>query len=230
MMSNIASVNLLKNQTKSLTSHFKQTKDIMKKVLDFFKNHMILTHLLLMAVVGVVLLWVAISYMDNFTRHGVEEEVPDIKNLTVEEATPVLEKKSLSCQIIDSIYNKNLRPGIIIEQTPRAGSTIKHGKDIYVIINTISPRQVPFPEITDISYRQAMSMLEGLGFPAPDIECVVSQYKDLVVEAKYRDIVVKTGDKYPITTRFTIVVGKGPDYIGEEVVLEDDIVEDDNLN
>ncbi len=199
----------------------------MKKLFNFFKNHMILTHLLLMTVVGVILVWVAISYMDNYTRHGVEEEVPDIKNLTVEEATPILERKSLSCQVIDSIYDKNLRPGIIIEQTPRAGSTIKHGKDIYVIINTLLPRQVPFPEITDISYRQAMSMLEGLGFPSPDIECVTSQYKDLVIETKYKKTVVKAGDKYPITTRFTIVVGKGPDYVDHEAVVEDSTAFDD---
>ena len=170
-----------------------------------------------------VLLWVAISYMDNYTRHGVEEEVPDIKNLTVEEATPVLERKSLSCQVIDSIYDKNLRPGIIIEQVPRAGSTIKHGKDIYVIVNTLMPRQVSFPEITDISYRQAMSMLEGLGFPTPNVECVASQYKDLVVETKYNNTVVNTGDKYPVTTRFTIVVGKGPDYV-DEVVVDEEIL------
>lgn len=200
----------------------------MKKIFDFLKNHMILTHLLLMALVGVVLLWIAISYMDNFTRHGVEEEVPDVKNLTVEEASPVLERKSLSCQVIDSIYNKNLRPGIIIEQVPRAGSTIKHGKDIYVIINTIAPRQVPFPEITDISYRQAMSMLEGLGFPTPNVECVASQYKDLVVKTKYRGVEVKAGEKYPLTTTFTIVVGKGPDYV-EELPFDEDVLVDDEI-
>ena len=182
------------------------------KILSFFKNHRIITHLLLMFVVVLLLIYVAVKFMNNYTNHGVEVVVPEIKTLTVEEAMPILERQSLSCQVIDSIYNKNLRPGIIIEQVPRAGSTIKTHKDIYVVINTIMPRQVPFPEITDISYRQASSMIEGLGFPRPDIKCVASQYKDLVISAKLGNREVKAGDKYPLTTKFTIVVGKGMDY------------------
>ena len=183
-----------------------------KGIIPFFKEHRILSHLILMFVVVLVLLYLAIKFMDNYTNHGVEVVVPDIKTLTVEEATPILDRQSLSCQIIDSIYNKNLRPGIIIEQVPRAGSTVKSNKDIYVVINTIMPRQVPFPEITDISYRQASSMLEGLGFPKPDIKYIASQYKDLVVATKLANRNVKVGEKYPLTTKFTIVVGKGMDY------------------
>ena len=165
-----------------------------------------------MFIVVLILLYFAVKFMNTYTNHGVEVVVPEIKTLTVEEAMPILERQSLSCEIIDSIYNKNLRPGIIIEQVPRAGSTIKTDKDIYVVINTVMPRQVPYPEITDISYRQASSMLEGLGFPKPDIKYVASQYKDLVISSKLGNREVKAGDKYPLTTKFTIVVGKGMDY------------------
>lgn len=184
----------------------------MQGVLLFLKNHKILTHLILMFIVVLILLYFAVKFMNTYTNHGVEVVVPEIKTLTVEEAMPILERQSLSCEIIDSIYNKNLRPGIIIEQVPRAGSTIKTDKDIYVVINTVMPRQVPYPEITDISYRQASSMLEGLGFPKPDIKYVASQYKDLVISSKLGNKEVKAGDKYPLTTKFTIVVGKGMDY------------------
>ena len=183
---------------------------------SFFKKHRILTHLLLMFVVVLVILFFAVKFMNNYTHHGVEVVVPEIKTLTVEEAMPIWERQSLSCQIIDSIYNKNLRPGIIIEQVPRAGSTIKTNKEIYVVINTIMPRQVPFPDITDISYRQASSMIEGLGFPKPDIKYVASQYIDLVISSKLGNREVKAGEKYPLTTKFTLVVGKGLDYQEED--------------
>ncbi|MBO5720466.1 MAG: PASTA domain-containing protein [Bacteroidales bacterium] len=193
-----------------------------KGVLSFFKNHRILTHLILMVVVVFILLYFAIKFMDVYTRHGVEVVVPEIKKLTVEEAMPILERQDLSCQIIDSIYNKNMRPGVILEQIPREGSAIKRDKDIYVIINTIMPRQVPFPEVRDISYRQASSMIEGLGFPKPDIEYEVSQYKDLVISVKLGNKQVDAGDKYPLTTKFTIVVGQGMDAI--------DAMEEDTLD
>lgn len=192
-------------------------------LISFLKNHRILTHLILMFFVLLVILYFAVSYMDDYTRHGVEVTVPEIKNLTVEEATPILERESLKCQVIDSIYNKNLRPGIIIEQVPSEGSTIKREKDIYVVINTIMPRQMPFPEIKDISYRQAISMLEGVGFPKPEIEFVKSQYKDLVVGAKYRNKEVLAGDKYPLTAKFTIIVGKGMKYEPTDTLNIDNI-------
>ncbi|MBR4962310.1 MAG: PASTA domain-containing protein, partial [Muribaculaceae bacterium] len=102
-------------------------------MLSFFKNHRILTHLILMFLVVLIILYFAVKFMNNYTNHGVEVVVPEIKTLTVEEAMPILERQSLSCQVIDSIYNKNLRPGIIIEQIPRAGSTIKTEKEIYVV-------------------------------------------------------------------------------------------------
>ena len=187
-----------------------------KGMLSFFKNHRILTHLILMFLVVLIILYFAVKFMNNYTNHGVEVVVPEIKTLTVEEAMPILERQSLSCQVIDSIYNKNLRPGIIIEQIPRAGSTIKTEKEIYVVINTIMPRQVPFPEITDISYRQASSMIEGLGFPKPDIKYVASQYIDLVISSKLGSRDVKAGEKYPLTTKFTLVVGKGEAYDEDE--------------
>ena len=55
-------------------------------------------------------------------------------------------------------------------------------------------------------------MLEGLGFPKPDVKYIASQYKDLVVTIKLGNREVKVGEKYPLTTKFTIVVGKGMDY------------------
>lgn len=183
-----------------------------KGVISFFKEHRILFHLLLMLIVVAALLFSLFPMLEKYTQHGVEVVVPDIKNLTEEEATPILERQTLKCMVIDSVYDVSRRPGIIIEQTPKPGSTVKAKKDIYVVINSLTPRSLSLPELKDISYRQALSLVEGMGFPTPDIEYTVSQYKDLVVKVKRRGVQVKAGDKYPITTKFTLVVGKGPNY------------------
>lgn len=182
---------------------------MLEKVISFFKEHRLLTHLLLMFVLALVLLLILIPVLDKYTNHGEEVIVPDIKGFTVEEAMPILGGKTLSCQIIDSIYSQNIRPGIITEQIPHAGSSVKGNKDIYVIINSYSPRRIAYPEVTDISFRQATSIIESLGFPTPEIKYVPSKYKDLVVSSKCGEREVFPGDRYPVTTKFTLCVGEG---------------------
>ena len=125
------------------------------RIITFLKNHRILCHILYMFLTAILLLSVAIYMMDKYTQHGVAVTVPEIKKLTVEEATPILERYGLSCQVIDSLYDTKLRPGVIIEQTPREGTTVKQKKAVYVVINSKIPRQIPFPDLKDISYRQA---------------------------------------------------------------------------
>lgn len=192
-----------------------------KSVITFLKNHRILRHLLYILVVTMLLLSVAVYMMDKYTQHGVAVTVPEIKKLTVEEAMPILDRYGLSCQIIDSLYDSKLRPGIIIEQTPREGTTVKQKKAVYVVINSKMPRQIPFPELKDISYRQATSLLQGLGFPAPQIVYVPSVYKDLVVGASYKGRTVSVGEKFPITTIFTLTVGCGDEELPTDTLSVD---------
>lgn len=196
----------------------KTIKNLPQKTYSFFKNHRILTHLLLMFLIAVALIFATIKYMNYYTNHGVEVVVPEVKGLSITKAKSVLKKQTLSCQIIDSIYSQDLRPGIITEQFPRPGSKVKGNKNIYVIINSYSPRKIAYPEITDISFRQASAMLENLGFPAPDIEYKSSKYKNLVISSKCGGREVNAGDRYPITTKFTLVVGDGMALVKEDTL------------
>lgn len=208
-----------KKLNKAVNAILKTIKEIPKKIFLFFKNHRILTHLMLMFLVSIILILFAIRWMDSYTNHGVEVVVPEVKGFNIDEAMPILQQQTLSCQIIDSIYSQDLRPGVITEQFPRPGSSVKGNKDIYVIINSYSPRKIVYPEITDISFRQASAMLESLGFPTPDLEYTQSKYKDLVISTKLGEREVKAGDRYPVTTKFTLVVGGGMDYVEKDSVL-----------
>ena len=127
------------------------------------------------------------SYNVCYTKLLREAEIiPDLKGSYVEEAEVMLAKQGLFPQVIDSVYVRDKKLGTIIEQIPPANSTIKRNRPVYLIINSRQIRQVPLPDVNDVSYRQADAMLKSIGLNVSNVEYTPSEYKDLVIDVKYR--------------------------------------------
>ncbi len=75
------------------------------------------------------------------------------------------------------------------------------------------------PALTDMSLRQARSVLEGLGIKNVRESYVDSEYKDLVLGAKFNGLQLKPGARIPATATVTIEVGRG-------IVADDDSLSD----
>lgn len=146
-----------------------------------------------------------------YTHHGEGVRVPEIKGLKVSEISQILQRQGLNYEVIDSHYVTTARPGVILEQIPRGGTSVKHSRTVFLVINSLEPQKMAMPDLSDISVRQAQSLLEAYGFPTPQIEYVSSPYKDLVVGARVGSRKIKTGEKLPVTTLITLQVGSGYD-------------------
>lgn len=144
-----------------------------------------------------------------YTHHGEGVRVPEIKGLKVSEISDILRRQGLNYEVIDSHYVTTARPGVILEQIPRGGTSVKHSRTVYLVINSMEPQKTTLPDLSDVSVRQAQSLLEAYGFPAPQIEYVSSPYKDLVVGVKAGARTVSSGEKLPVTTLITLQVGSG---------------------
>ena len=148
-------------------------------------------------------------WLDSWTGHGVYREVPDLKGMTYERAAEVLVASDLQPILSDSIFSNAVAPGQVVEQVPKAGSKVKPERAVYVTINAFSPRAVTVPNLTDISLRQAQSIIEGLGITDIRVVEVPSEYKDLVMSVKYNGLPISAGMRVPITASLTIEVGRG---------------------
>lgn len=182
---------------------------MIKKIFSYIWNNRIIRHLfyMLAALVGII---VAVNiFLMQYTHHGEGVRVPEIKGLKVSEISHILQKQGLHYQVIDSHYISSARPGIILEQIPRGGTSVKHSRTVYLVINSMEPQKMAIPELSDISVRQAQSLLVAYGFPTPQIEYVASPYKDLVVGVRVGDRQVAAGEKLPVTTLITLQVGAG---------------------
>lgn len=159
------------------------------------------------------------AWLGWWTGHGEYREVPDVKGLSYENALDVLAEADLLAVLSDSIFNTDTNPGIVMEQMPRSNSTVKPGRSVYLTINAYSPRTVTIPNLTDMSLRQAQSIIEGLGIKAIRVVEVPSEYKDLVLNVKYNGLPISGGTRIPISAALTIEVGEG--YSDTDSIVED---------
>ena len=178
-------------------------KDTLKKFVSpiVYWNLIALVLATLMVMAG---LW---FWMNDFTHHGVEVEVPDVTGKLVADAEYELGLAQLSPVRIDSAYNRNLPPRTDLEQTPVQGHHAKEDREIYLIINSTQTPTLTMPDIADnCSLREAEAKLKALGFKLGPNEYIKGD-KDWVLGVKCRGRNVAAGERIPIDAPVSLVVG-----------------------
>lgn len=180
-------------------------------VRDFYRRHPFLSNLLIVVAVGFVLLWLVLLFLDFWTMHGATAVVPQVKQKSYAEAESILSANKLGIEISDSIYDRSLPPGTVVESWPKAGAIVKEGRQVYVTITAFSPKQVTIsmPLTGNVSSRQAMSYLRGIGITDIRVVETPSEYVDLVLGARYGDTPLTVGSVIPVTSTVTLTVGCG---------------------
>lgn len=169
----------------------------------------ILLHVGLMIIAAIVIGWLAMMWLDVWTRHDDTITVPSVKLMTYDGAERVLADEGLVALLSDSVYDKSTKPGTVIEQNPKAGTVVKEGREIYLTINAISPKMVTLPTLTDISVRQAKSILEGLEIKNVVEKRVPSDFKDLVLGVYFKGRRLLPGARVPVNAMLELEVGQG---------------------
>ncbi len=165
--------------------------------------------LVLMVLIVIGLLIGTMSWLDTYTNHGNEIVVPDLTELRRDEASQILNESGLKCEVVDSIYVKGAKLGAVVEQIPEAGSTVKSGRTIYLIINSNTIRKVSIPDIRDVSLRQAEAVITSVGLIVDSVEYVPSEYKDLVQDIKSDGRLLAAGERIPEGSKVVLLVGRG---------------------
>ena len=166
-------------------------------------------HILILLGAVVLLVGGTFWWLGRYTRHGESVEVPDVVDLFYADADILLAEHEMYATIVDSMYIDDRPRGVVLDQVPRAGSSVKRGRTIYLTVNAFSPRRIPIPKLDDLSYRQAQEVLKSLGFPKPYIVYEDSEYKDLVLRVLADGEPIDAEERYAEDTRLTLVVGNG---------------------
>lgn len=190
---------------------------------NFF--HWLILNLFLIFFVTFFVVLILLGWLDNWTNHGHYVEIPQVKGLSYVEANKLLKNSGFGVELSDSIFDNKTPPGTVIEQNPKQGTKVKDGRTVYLTINAFSPKTVSIPSLTDVSLRQARSILEGLGIRNIIVKYIPSEYKDLVIGVKKDGMTLKPGTRIPVTEAIILEVGEGYIVNDSLSVLEDSFLD-----
>ncbi|MFW6043301.1 MAG: PASTA domain-containing protein [Marinilabiliaceae bacterium] len=209
--------------------------------MSFFKNIFNKTfawHLGIVFASGILVVFFIFIGLDLYTRHGKAFEAPDFKGLTEEEFTDLIEKHDLRYAIIDSVYVEDSTPGVVLEQTPKAGSLVKKNRNIFFTINSWEPEKVQMPDVIDYSIRNARVMLESFGLEVGELMYVPSEYSNLVLGQHHEGKAIEPGTSLERGSTIDLVVGKGlsnqrtavPHLVGLKKEAAKEVIKEVSLN
>lgn len=191
----------------------------------------IFLHIGLMVLAGIVIAWLAMMWLDVWTRHGDTIAVPSVKSIPYDKAEQMLKSDGLVALLSDSVYDTRTSPGTVIEQNPKPGTIVKEGREIYLTINAFSPKMVTLPSLTDMSVRQARSILEGLEIKNIVEKRVPSDFKDLVLAVRYRGNRLSPGARVPVNASIELEVGEGlPDIVESDSIASEELQHSEQLD
>lgn len=194
-------------------------------------------NVLAMVVLLVGLPALGLYFLDVYTRHGEKIEVADVVGMNVYDAEVCLNGQGVQAAVSDSVYVRDVAPGSVVRQVPKAGSEVKSGRIIYLTKNLDYEPLVIMPDLVgNCSRREAEAQLRSLGFRLTPDEEVEDEPAGLVVGVKQNGRRLRANEPVSKGLPLTLCVGAGYDddtiyvetsLVSDSVVLDEEILDVD---
>ncbi len=122
-------------------------------------------------VVGVLLANFLI--MPILVGKGEEVVVPNVCNLTLDEAIQELKNVGLEGVVVERRYDRIIEEGSVIVQEPLPDARAKRGRIINLTVS-LGPETIKIPHLGGISYDQGVSIIRRIGLVIAKVESVFS--------------------------------------------------------
>lgn len=165
-------------------------------------------HLLLALGITVVIVVVALIFLNIFTHHGEEIEMPNFVGEDSEMLIQNANEHDFVIVISDMVFDQTTAEGCVLKQNPAAGEKVKKGRKVYLTIASSVPPKIKMPALKDVSLRQAEIMLKAVGLQLENIIYKPSKYENAVMEQLYKGRAIAPNTEIDMGEKITLVVGK----------------------
>lgn len=189
------------------------------KLVKFLFSKIFFLNLIIAFILLILGLFILDNYLDKITNHGEKILVPDLKNKKINELNTHLNSKNFRYKIMDSIWDRKRPKGIVIDQKPAHGDSVKTGRKIYLTINARSDEMITL-SIGNIingtsTTNGAMEYLSGIDVEHDSTIFVPHDWNDIVLGMQdVNGKKLKDGDKIKAGSKVRLVVG----HIGDEKI------------
>lgn len=181
----------------------------MSEFFNKFKSPFLWGNIIAMIVLVVLLLFALKIGLDRYTLHGVTISIPDVKGKPMIEARRILYTAGLNIEVTDTGYVKEMPADYVLEQKPVAGTRVKEGRVISLVVNALHTPTIALPDIIqNCSLREALARLNAMGFKVGETDYVKGE-KDWVYGVTVDGRHVATGDRISIDKTVVVQVGDG---------------------
>jgi eukaryotic-like serine/threonine-protein kinase len=160
-------------------------------------------------------------WLNAYTNHDVQVEVPNLNNLTLDQAIIKLEKSGLEFEIDTSKYDPKYKSYQILDIYPLIGSNVKKGRRIFIRANAKTWKPVTVPNVIGKYKYLAFSQLNLVGLKVVDTIYEPSLATNTVLKLLYKGKELQPGLTLPRFSPLTIVLAKSlaknvsvPNFIG----------------
>lgn len=181
----------------------------MQKIRDIIGNNLLLRQLKYALIFFLSLFLFVSLFLRIYGRHGQAFSVPDLRGLSVSEATDRLNETKLKAQVIDSVFVPGAEKGVVVEQNPGPNFKIKAERTVFLIVNARNPEKVSLPGLSGVTMRQAKAILETRGLRVGRISYVPDIAQNSVISASYGGHKLQPDIKIPKGSAIDLVLGKG---------------------
>lgn len=153
--------------------------------------------------------------MPGFTNYNEGVTVPDVTNLSLEEAEALLDLYELRHEVLDRRPHSAYPADYIIDQAPSARQIVKPNRKVYLTVNTVERPTVVVPELENMSLRNAEIQLENYGLSRGVVNYESARFRNTVLRQS-----VAAGDTVEQGTVVDLAVSDG---LGGDLVQVPDI-------
>jgi len=186
------------------------------KVAAFFEKHPKLK--ILSIGIGLILVFIIallITYFSLEAGRPNEVELPNLVNMTKEEAVKKLEELKVECKIKSEEFNKDVEAGKIISQDPpfAEGYMILEGSTVELVVSK-GTEEVDMPKLTGLTWDEAEEKLNEFGLKGDKVEEISTKVEAGVVIKQE----VKEGEKIEKGSIVKVYVSKGDGIVRKKMI------------
>lgn len=143
--------------------------------------------ILYLSLFGVLLLGIVSIFaldrwiMPAYTNYYEGVTVPDVTNLSLEEAEALLDLYNLRHEILDRRPHSAYPADYIIDQAPTAKQIVKPDRKVYLTVNTVERPTVVVPDLENMSLRNARIQLENNGLTLGVVNYESERFRNTVL-------------------------------------------------
>ena len=178
--------------------------------MKFFYSKSFIKQLFLAVVIFSVIILLSILFLFFYTNQTSKILVPNLIGYEVSEIKEIMDDNKLRYEIVDSsFYNPDFEKNTILEQIPEPSKTVKKNRKIYLTVNPSSYGNVIFPDLIQLTLRNAQSTLSALDLELGEIDYEDNIGKDMVLKVFIDSKQILPGEIVPKKSKIDFIVGNG---------------------